>query len=204
MIEPVSPYLNQQGEGKNNKKAIMVGAVIVIAILIGAFLMLRQSKETEETKVAVSVTTAPSPTEKPKIDKKTVKIQVLNGTGTPGQAGTAVKALEDAGYDPDNIKTANAEEFDNTVTTIAAREGFEDTASDISNTLKTVFDKIRIESTQLDADNEFDIVVTTGGKIFEEATPTAAKDLTPSPTSGSTDTTPTPTSTPTLTPTPTT
>ncbi len=202
MIEPVSPYLNQPGEGKNNKKTIMVGVVIVIAILIGAFLMLRQSRETEETKVAVSVTTEPSPTEKPKIDKKTVKIQVLNGTGTPGQAGTAVKALEESGYDPDNIKTANAEEFDNTVTTIAAREGFEDTASDINNTLKTVFDKIRIESTQLDADSEFDIIVTTGGKIFEEATPTASKDVTPSPTTEATDTTPTPTLTSTPTPTP--
>ena len=127
---------------------------------------------------------------------------MLNGTGTPGQAGTAVKALEESGYDPDNIKTANAEEFDNTVTTIAAREGFEDIASDINNSLKTVFDKIRIESTQLDADSEFDIIVTTGGKIFEEATPTASKDVTPSPTTEATDTTPTPTLTSTPTPTP--
>src|SRR5437763_8547251 len=54
-----------------------------------------------------------------------LKIQVQNGTGTPGQAGTAVEAIKKAGYNSDNIKTANATNFNNSSTTISAKAGFE-------------------------------------------------------------------------------
>ena len=206
MIDTVSPYLNQQGASKNKNIGVIIVVIIIIVALVGAVLILRQPKKTEPTKVAVVEKKAPSPTEKPKIDKKTVKFQVLNGTGTPGQAGTAVEALKKAGYSSDNIKTDNAEEFNNTVTTIEAKDGFADVATDVKNALKTTFDEINIDSTHLDKGSEFDIVVTTGGKIFKEATPTTSK-ITPttssvSPTEGPTNT-PAPTSTPTLSPTPT-
>ncbi len=204
MVDTVSPYLSPQRENKSKKVAVMVSAVVIIAVIIGGTFLLRQSKKTDQTKTAAVENKAPSPTEKPKIDKSTVKVQVLNGTGTPGQAGTAVEALKKAGYNPDNIKTANAKDFNNTVTTITARTGFEDTASDVKDALKTTFDEIKIDSTQLDKDSEFDIVVTTGGKKFEEVTPTATitptQNPTPSPTSTTTTPTPTPTSTTTPTP----
>lgn len=193
MVDPISFNPNQQ-RGSKKKKTVIVFIVIVAAI-IGGMLLLRQSKKTEQPEVTVTGTKEPSPTEKPKIDKKSVKIQVLNGTGTPGQAGTAVEALKKAGYSSDNIKTANAENFNNTVTTITSKDGFDNVASDIKNVLKTTFDEIEIDSTNLDKDSEFDIVVTTGGEKFEEETPT------PGPTSAETTSTPTPTSTPTLTPT---
>ena len=203
MTDPVSPYLNQPVEGKKkNSTVVVVIVIVIIAVLIGSFFIFRQSGKTEQTKVAVTETIKPSPTEKPKIDKKSVKIQVLNGTGTPGQAGDAVEALEDAEYDSDNIKTANAEEFDNSVTTIAVKDGFEDVANDVKDALKTIFDKIEIDSTRLDEDGEFDVVVTTGGKKFVEATPTASAIT---PTDSEADPTESPTATPTstLTPTPT-
>ena len=202
MIDTISPYSNQQGGSKKKKIAVMIGVVVIIAALIGGILMLRQPKRTDQTKVAVVENKEPSPTEKPKIDKKSVKIQVFNGTGTPGQAGIAVEALKKAGYNPDNIKTANAEEFNNTITTITARAGFEEVASDVKDALKTTFDEIKIDSTYLDKDSEFDIVVTTGGKKFEEVTPTTIITPTQNPTPSPTSTTTTPTPTPTLSPTP--
>ena len=137
----------------------------------------------------------PSPTPLPKIDKKTVKIQVQNGTGTPGQAGIVVKALEDAGYSSDNIKTGNADKFDNSTTSITARDNFEEIVNDIKEVLKSTFDKITVVSPNLDKDSEFDIVVVTGGKIFESVTPTTSVSPTPSLTT-------TPTTTPSPTPTP--
>ena len=200
-MDPTSSYLNPQSGNKNNKMAIAVGVVIILAVIIGGTFLLQKTKKTEPAKIAVVENKQPSPTEKPKIDKKSVKIQVLNGTGTPGQAGTAVEALKKAGYNPDNIKTTNAKDFDNTVTTITVRTGFEDTASDINDVLKSTFSEIKIETTQLDEKSEFDIVIVTGGKKFEEITPTTS--ITNSPTPNPTTTTPTLTPSPTTTPSPT-
>lgn len=199
MVDTTSSYLNQPRGSKKKKTGVIVGAVI-LAVVVGGIIMSRQPKKTDQTVVSVVDKKELSPTEKPKIDKKSVKIQVLNGTGTPGQAGDTVEALKKAGYNSDNIKTDNAEEFNNLTTTISARKGFEDVASDMKDALKETFDEIKINSAELDKESEFDIVIVTGGKIYEEITPTAS--VTGSPTSSVTAT-PTLTPSPTLTPTPT-
>jgi len=197
MIDTDSLYSNQQG-GSKNKKVTIVVFIIIVAAVLGGILLLRQPKEMEQTKDVIIKNKEPSPTEKPEIDKKSVKIQVVNGTGTPGQAGATVEALKNAGYDSDNIKTVNAEEFNNTTTTITVKDGFDDVASDIKDALKTTFDEIKIDSTNLDKNSEFDIIVTTGGKKFEEVTPTPAITTSQSPTPSPTiTTTPTPTPAPT-------
>jgi len=199
MVDPISFNPNQQGSSKKKKTAVMIGIVFVVAALVGGIFMLRQPKDTGQTKGVVVENKEPSPTEKPKIDKNSVKVQVLNGTGTPGQAGIVVEALKTAGYNADNIKTANAEEFNNTVTTITAKNGFDDVTNDIKDALKATYDEIKIDSTYLDEDSEFDIVFTTGGEKFEETTPTPIMSLTESPTP-TTTLTPSPTSSPTPTP----
>ena len=197
-MDPTSSYLNPQRGNKNNKMAVIVGVVIIVAVIIGGTFLLQKTKKTDQTKITVVENKQPSPTEKPKIDKSTVKIQVLNGTGTPGQAGTAVEALKKAGYNPDNIKTANAKDFNNTVTTITAKNGFDEVASGVKDALKTTFDEIKIDAALLDKDSEFNIVVTTGGKKFEEVTPTTSitNSPTPSPTTITPTLTPSPTPTP--------
>ena len=191
---PISYTPPPQG-GNKNKTWIIVVILLVIGAAVGGYFFLNQPKKTEETKKVVEdksePTLTPTPTKKP-IDREKVKIQVLNGTGTPGQAATAVEALTDAGYVVENIKTGNAEEYDHTKTTISAKKGFEDAAEDIKKALESDFDDIEIESIALDEDSEFDIVVTTGGKIYEEPTgaPTAKPTLsTTSPTPASTTTT---------------
>jgi len=181
---------------KNNKAPLIIIGVVLVAAVIGGYIMFNQPKKTEEKKEVVAEKNEPTPTEKPKIEKSSVKIQVINGTGTPGQAG----------YSADNIKTGNAEEFDNKVTTIEAKINFEEIVSNMKDELKSTFDEITVKSTNLDEDSEFDVVIVTGGKIFVTATPTKSASPTgsptPSPTSQST-TTPTPTVTLTLTQTPT-
>jgi hypothetical protein len=199
MIDTASLYTNQPARTRKNNLPIVIGAVIAIVVLVGGFIMFRQSKKTVPPKVVV-VNKEPSPTQMPKIDKSTVKIQVQNGTGTPGQAGTAVDALKKAGYNSDNIQTANAKDFTSTVTTITARTGFEGTANDIKTSLKGVFTDINIDPAKLDTTSTFDIVIVTGGKKFEEPTPTKSAV---SPTSTSVSPTESPTATPTSTLTPT-
>ncbi|MBI2641074.1 LytR C-terminal domain-containing protein [Candidatus Roizmanbacteria bacterium] len=196
MIDATSSYSNQQGGSKKKKIALIVVALIVLA-LVGGILLSRQTERNEQTKTAVVEKKEPTPTEKPKIDKKSVKIQVLNGTGTPGQASTAVEALEKAGYNTDNIKTGNAENFDNKVTTVTARTGFEEIATDVKKALEGTFDEVAIDSSNLDEESEYDIVVVTGGKKFETPTPTGPSvSPTPSPTTATTTLTPSPTPTP--------
>lgn len=203
MIDSSPSYSIQPEAGNKKKNPMIIVVIIIILVLVGGFFIFQstQKKDKSATPVVGKTSPTPTPTEKPKINKESVKIQVLNGTGTPGQAGTAVEALTKAGYKADNIKTGNADEFDQTATAVAYKDGFKDTADDIKEALKTSFDNISIESTQLDKDNEFDIVITTGGKIFAEATSTP----TPKPTVSSSSPTPTITGgvTPTLTLTPT-
>src|SRR3989338_1076966 len=208
MIDSSSSYSIQPEAGNKKKTTMIIVVIIIILALVGGYFIFRptQNKDKSGTPVVEKTSPTPTPTEKPKINKESVKIQVLNGTGTPGQAGIAVEALTKAGYKAENIKTGNAEEFDNTTTTISAKKGFEDVAIDIKDSLKSTFDDVKVDSTELDGDSEFDIVVTTGGKIFEEttSTPTPKPTLSSSsPTPASTSETPTPTLTPTLTPTPT-
>ena len=210
MIETVSYDLNQTGGDNKNKTTMIIIVVVVLIALAGGFFFWQkqQTKDSEVKKVMVDdkkePTSTPSPTAKP-IDKSKVKIQILNGTGTPGEAKTAVDALVEAGYKTENITTGNAEEYDHAKTTISAKKGFEDVAGDIEKSLNSSFDTIEIDSQELDADGEFDVVVTTGGKIFEEPTgaPTTKPTLStssPTPTTTSTTTTPTPSSSPTPTP----
>jgi hypothetical protein len=202
MQETVSTFSNPPQRPKN--KYPLVVMVIVAVVLIGGWLMLRKSKEPDKTKVVITTTVTPTEADKPKIDKDSVKIQVLNGTGTPGQAGEAVELLKDAGYSTDNITSANAKEFANKTTLIEVKDGFDEVANDVKDALKEKFDSINIESAFLDKDSEYDVVVTTGGKIYEEPTATPSPSKSPTPTTTTTTTpTPTLTTTPTLTPTPT-
>lgn len=190
----VSFSANPQIGNTRKKSPLIYIIVIIIVLLIGGFFLFR-SKKTDQTKAVAVPTNEPSPTQTPKIDKASVRIQVKNGTGTPGQASTAVDELKNAGYNSDNIQTANADEYSDVITTITARVGFDDVANDIKNVLLTKFSDATVDSSHLDEGSEFDIVIVTGGKKFEEPTNT------PSPTSSETPT-PTATNTPTPTPTP--
>ena len=199
MEETSFPYPSQPKKSNKTMLFIII-SVVLISALVGGYLLTRQPEKVEEKKETIIENKEPSPTEKPKIEKSSVKIQVINGTGTPGQAGVVVKALEDAGYSTENIQTGNSDEFDNSTTSITARDNFDEIVDNIKEVLKTTFEKITVISPNLDKDSEFDIIVVTGGKIFETPTPTESAAVTKIPTSS---TSITPTVTPTLTPTPT-
>ncbi len=179
---PVSTPVQSGGASNNNKKAIIIFVVIVLA-LIAVIFYLRQPKTTKKAEsITPTESREPSPTEKPEIDKDTVKIQVQNGTGTPGQAGKAVTLIKGAGYKEDNIKTANADEFGDTTTTVKAKEGFEDVANDIKDALEKEFDKVVIDSVAVDEDSDYDIIVVTGGNKYEDKEEEPAATTAPNPT----------------------
>ena len=181
MEETIAPYQNPQFKKSKVNGTVWVVLFAIAVILIGGFVLSRQQKKVPEAKKDVVVEKKePSPTAKPKIEKSSVKIQVVNGTGTPGQAGIVVKALEGTGYSADNIKTANAEKFTTLTTTITARTDFEEIVNDIKDVLKPTFEEVTVDSSNLNSDSEFDIVIVTGGKLFEAITATPSATVTPS------------------------
>ena len=186
--------------GMKSFTPIIVAIIIILVLIVGFFIFL-QSQTSNQSKITPTPIQEPTPTKKPEIDREKVKIQVLNGTGTPGQAGTAVEALTKAGYIGDNIKSANAGEFDTIETTISAKKGFEEVANDVKEILKETFNDAKVDPNILPELSEFDIVITTGGKKFEEET---KPSTTPNPTiSSNISPSPSPTTSPTSTPTPT-
>jgi len=181
MEETIAPYQNPQFKKSKVNGTVWVVLFAIAVIVIGGFVLSRQQKKVPEAKKDVVVEKKePSPTAKPKIEKSSVKIQVVNGTGTPGQAGIVVKALEGTGYSADNIKTANAEKFTTLTTTITARTDFEEIVNDIKDVLKPTFEEVTVDSSNLNTDSEFDIVIVTGGKLFEAITATPSATVTPS------------------------
>ena len=46
-MDPTSSYLNPQSGNKNNKMAIAVGVVIILAVIIGGTFLLQKTKKTE-------------------------------------------------------------------------------------------------------------------------------------------------------------
>lgn len=177
--QPDMPYPVQKAPGKSVWPLLM--GAIVIAVIIGGVVISQQPKKQEVKKDVVTETPSAAPTMQPTIEKATVKIQVQNGTGTPGQASQAVKALTEAGYSADNIKTGNAEKYDQATTTITAKSNYGEIVSSIKDALKSSFPDIEDGVASLKDDNEFDIVIITGGKIFETPTPSASGSATPTP-----------------------
>lgn len=204
-INPAPVYSTSPISVKKKPPFLVIAIVVIIILLIIGMIMSRKNKNVP-TAITETPTVEPSATPAPQVDKQTVKIQVLNGTGTPGQASTVVAELKTAGFSADNIKTDNATSYDHTVTTIAVKTGFSGIEDDIKTALSSTFDTINIDPTELGSDSAYDIVITTGGKLYETPTPKVTTAVTP--TTGPTatpgpTTTPTNTPTPTMTPTPT-
>ncbi len=102
-----------------------------------------------------SVVATPTPEA---IDKTAVSIQVLNGSGKRGAAGTASKVLEEKGYT--QVSAGNADTFDYEGLTIAVKKENETLASTLKKDLADDFKTITTET--LDEDSKYDAIITVG------------------------------------------
>lgn len=203
-MNDIMPTSLDQPKKNNNKTAVIFVTVVIIILVITGFLVLQfQNKKTTKEKLKTTMTEpttppepSPTPASQPTIDKKLIKIKVLNGTGTPGQASATVEILTKNGYNANTIQTGNADEYKTTTTTIKAKTGM----SEVAKEMLSLFDDATVDSKSLDESDEYDIIITTGGKKFEVLpTPTSEKSkITPTPTP---EITPIPTTTPSPTPT---
>lgn len=114
----------EQG-GDSNKKRIILILLVVLAgagLIAGGFWV--YSSKLKPAAVAPSPSPqlpSPTPTPKIEVDVSTYKTRVLNGSGTPGKAGTIKDMLEKEGFK--GVTTANAKSFDYTGTEVSMKAG---------------------------------------------------------------------------------
>ncbi len=152
--------------------------VIVIFVVVGGFIFLNGSRLAEFqllkfnpfTKGASEpqISSSPSPTSavNPDLgqmisDKGQISVNVINGTGTAGQAGRVKTMLENLGFS--DITTANSENPASLVTKVEfAGDIASEVKSEVEKELSLTFETV--ETGDLSSDSNFKIVITTGSE----------------------------------------
>ena len=132
----------------------------------------------QELKAVVTPSPSPSPTPTPNVDKSTISVKVLNGTGVAGEAGYLQGILKNLGYS--KIETGNSDTSDATSTTIVYSSNISQSLVDeLTSKLKTEYNSVssRLSSVK----GAFDIEITTGPRKGSATTATSAPTSTPIP-----------------------
>lgn len=173
-----SPSLAVMGQGVEKKNFTIPGIrvskeiMLFIASFVGSFLvftLLTQSPagfnmklpnfmaKAKPTPIPTAVP-LPTATPTPAIKKDTLKVKILNGSGTPGKAGDVKTVMKDKGYK--DIVTGNADTFDFELTEIAVKKGNEHLGSLVKSEITDYAKAAKI--TVLSNSETADIVVTVG------------------------------------------
>lgn len=164
-------------------KKIIIAVIIILVVAIGGFMYYRSTQSTAETETDTEITSAPEPSREPtpeEVARDLYEIEIQNGSGLEGAAGTAQELLEDADFNVSG--TANADNYDYTETVIRAKadvsESWLEELQDILGENYTVDSSIE----ELDEEAESDVVVIVGtldengDEPETEAEPTTAPD----------------------------
>ena len=156
---------------KNKKVRWVVGILALILLIIlgvGTFLNSKGdnllSKKNDSKKELETI--VPSPAEEPtptviEVDRSSLIIQVLNGSGESGVAGTMSELLIEKGYSED-IDTGNADNYDYAETVVQIKKDKEDEFLDtLLDDLKKDY-SLSSEIETLDEESEFDVVIIVG------------------------------------------
>lgn len=157
----------QQQEKKRrwaiSPKAIILAIVWGVLLLVLGFLLWNQKKTmSSQTPTRIATSSAESIVMPVKVkykEKADLKIKILNGTGTAGDAGKVVAALKKLDYQ--NMETGNLEEQKNATTSAEFRETVNpEFSAQIMSALKDLFTKVASSSASPSA--SFDVVIITG------------------------------------------
>ncbi|OGM11853.1 hypothetical protein A2Z22_01365 [Candidatus Woesebacteria bacterium RBG_16_34_12] len=185
-----------------NKRIIFI-LIIVVLIAGGGLYILQEPKFDGESQESDSlyIPASPIPTqtqeenieEKEQLNKGSVKIEVLNGTGIPKEASYLQGKLRDIGYT--DIEIGNSSKQDNETTTVSFLINLDErVVEEITNQLDDIYEEVDKKTLN---ESDFEVTITTGLKKGQSLpTITTKPSVTPV---GSTAT---PTSSPSATPTP--
>lgn len=181
---PGSVPTNPQVNNKKNWKWLIVLVLFLIVIGAVTFLVFKNSRsgsisesptpESEKLSNIATPEVTTTPIASP-VDKKQIKIKVLNGTGVAGDAGLLSDVLKKLGYN--TISTGNADNQSSAANTevIFGSSVGNDVVSEITAKLKEIYTNVTTKSSSL---SDVDIQITTGSR--KDSTPKATTPSTPS------------------------
>lgn len=153
---------------KSPSKSIFMWAIVLIvaSLIVGGVLMVMSGKTPAVpsffAKPTPTPTPAPTPTPTPDVsvlDKKTLTIQVLNGSGISGEAGKMKTLLEEKGYTVED--TGNAPAYDYETTEIQVKEDKQEFLSLLTQDLKESYSLSSTAAT-LEEDVPYDVRIIVG------------------------------------------
>lgn len=161
---------------KKNLKNLIFILVPIILLAAGAYLFLSKiGKESATIDVTFSPTPfesnlSPTPTAEASesIDKTTIRIQILNGSGISGAASSLKKELEKLGYKVGNVGNAKEQNYTNTIAYMS-NDLSQIASGEIITLLKSLYTQVDIEK---ETGNNYDIIIITGYTINYTPTPT--------------------------------
>lgn len=166
LTEPLTYSGGQRQPSFSFKKLLPV--VLVVAgglFLIGGGLSVYRraisNRQEEELQPIPTPIEEATPTPEPEFDRAELKIQVLNGTGTPGVAGEAADFLENKGYQ--NVKTGNADSYEYDETIIQIKEEKADFLDQLRDDLTDEY-VLAAETETLEEDADFDVIIILGAE----------------------------------------
>lgn len=164
------PIYQESTGGKNAKWLWLLIALIIVGALvfaftrgIGPFGQFKGNQAVSESPAPESVVASPSPeaTSAADVDRSTIKIRVLNGSGKAGAASAAKDFLEGKGYVVTTIGNAATTDFEQTVVKL------KESVMNIKNVLVAdLSDKysVTVSGSALEASDSADVEVTLGAK----------------------------------------
>lgn len=152
-------------------------AVFLVLLILGAlgggiyYYQTNVAESTQETETQVeekkqevtpTVTVEPTPTTAA-VNLTSYKVQILNGSGTSGEAGKAQGYLDSVGFE--NFTTGNASAFNYAATEVSLKAEVPDEVfNSIQKALSSYYQEVVKSDKALSASSQYDIVVTIGKK----------------------------------------
>lgn len=206
---PLSSGQMSRPSSKRDKKTVGLILLLIALVLVGGgvfyFLSLKKNQENKTRGNAVETsapmvieeketsTLTPTATPAEVVDKKSVSIQVLNGTGIVGEAAYLQDRLNSLGYTSVKVGNAAKQDYESTQVTFSSSLS-SSVVSEITKELEKIYQKVE---TKKSSSTSYDVEIITG--LRSGQTPKAS--ATPKPTSTAKPTS-TPTAKPTSSPTP--
>lgn len=165
--EPLEVSPEPKAEETPAKKFLFILLIILILVAVaGGVFVYKKSIDKKNSSSGQTPTATPPAeqiTETPVVELKRgdLKVEILNGSGTPGAAGVAQKYLEDLGYLI--AKTGNAKSYTYKETEISIKE---EKRPYLEMLVKDLGEKYTLAtgSSFLGSENEFDAVIVVGKK----------------------------------------
>jgi hypothetical protein len=175
-LKDIRPDTTKEVESKKSFNFHTFFILIIVFALIGAvvggvyyYQQAMTGGETDQesvnttTEETVTPTSEPTATPEP-VDLTTYQVNVLNGSGVAGEAGSVKSLLSDAGFDSDNISAGNADTIDFTDTILEYKEDTPQTVLDeVKSSLEDSY-TVTFSEELLDNTSDYDIIVTVGEK----------------------------------------